>query len=87
MKARDRRQHELDAIVTRYECRYTFAAIFIPRLPLRSKSLQRRSAPTLKPFLHPAAQNLTLNGKEKMDCGNTENTGPKPLQWSLQTAP
>ena len=29
-------------------------------------------------------KNLTLNGKEKMDCGNTENAQPETFEWSFK---
>lgn len=74
---------ELDAIVTRYECRYTGSLQQAYSAFMKQGYNGEAPYPKTVPSTLPR-KNLTLNGKEKMDCGNTENAQPETFEWSFK---
>lgn len=70
---------ELDSIVTRYECDYTgslqqaYAAFM--KQGYNDKAPYPKTVPSVLP-----RKNLTLNAKEKIECGNE----PETFEWSFK---
>ena len=70
---------ELDAIVTRYECRYTGSLQQAYSAFMKQGYNGEAPYPKTVPSTLPR-KNLTLNKKEKMECGNE----PEISEWSLK---